>query len=160
MNRRLLLPSLSLLCFICFGAADDSDSDIELGGKLTTFTNLQGHVYENVRLEHASLDGVIYSFTNTVGGGMAKYQDLSPDFLTSLNIPTNRIQIAEERAKLRAEQKARYDAEVRALALEQQRQSELAASNALALALANAKAHPAQTATNHPPAKIVRYHRK
>jgi hypothetical protein len=140
MTRLLLTSAISLVSFIAF-----ADSDINLGGKLTTFTNLQGRVYENVRLERGTLDGVIYSITNGVGGGMVKYKDLSPEFLTDLNIPTNRIQTAQQRDKVRAEQKARYDAAVRALAAKQQEQEALAASNALAQAKANAAATPSDT---------------
>lgn len=143
MNCRILVSFLSCLSLGAVG-----DSDIELGGKLTTFTNLQGHVYENVRLERGTLDGLIYSFTNTVGGGLVRYQDLSTEYLTSLNIPTNRIQIAEDREKVRAEQKARYAAAVRALALEQQEAEAIAASNALAQARSNAAT---KTASTHQP---------
>lgn len=123
-------------------------SDIDLGGKLTTFTNLQGRVYENVILKTATLDGVIYGVTNGIGGGMVKYKDLSADFLSSLNIPADRVQIAQQRDQIRAEQKARYDAQVRALALKQQRQEAIDASNALAQANAEAAAE-ANAATNH-----------
>ncbi|MGA2245906.1 MAG: hypothetical protein ABSH48_12975 [Verrucomicrobiota bacterium] len=144
MNRLLIALLVSLIPLGALG-----DSDIDLGGKITTFTNLQGRVYENVRLDHGTLDGVIYSLTNAVGGGMVKYKDLSVDFLTDLNIPTNRIQIAEQRDKVRAEKKARYDAAVRALALQQQQQEAIDASNALAQAKANAKA-AAQNPTPQP----------
>jgi len=140
MNCRLLISVLSLVSLSALG-----DSDIELGGKVTTFTKLQGHVYENVRLERGTLDGLIYSFTNTVGGGMVKYKDLSTEYLTSLNIPTNRIQVAEAREKVRAEQKAQYDADVRALALQRQEAEALAASNALAQARTNVAAKTAST---------------
>jgi len=143
MNRLHILPLVWLLALPAF-----ADNDIDLGGKVTTFTNLQGRVYENVRLEHGTLDGVIYSVTNGVGGGMVKYKDLSPDFLADLNIPTNRIQIAAQRDKVRAEQKARYDATVRALALKQQQQLALEASNALAQARTNPKAAAATDNTD------------
>ena len=147
MKCRLLVSFLSCLSLSALG-----DSDIELGGKVTTFTNLQGHVYENVRLERGTLDGLIYSFTNTVGGGMVKYKDLSTEYLTSLNIPTNRIQIAEDREKVRAEQKAQYDATVRALALQRQEEEAVAASNALAQARTNVAT---KTASASKPAKTT-----
>jgi hypothetical protein len=155
MNRLYLASLASLVWLLSLPAL--ADKDIDLGGKITTFTNLQGRVYENVRLEHGTLDGVIYSVTNGVGGGMVKYKDLSPDFLADLNIPTNRIQIAEQRDKVRAEQKARYDAAVRALALKQQQQEILDDSNALAQAKANAKtATAANTDQNDTAAKTNR----
>jgi hypothetical protein len=128
------------------------DSDIDLGGKLTTFTNLQGRVYENVLLRKATLDGVIYGVTNGIGGGMVKFKDLPPEFLASLNIPADRIQVAQQREEVRAEQKKRYDAAVRALALKQQKQETLDASNALAQANAEAAAE-ANAATNQAAAK-------
>jgi len=122
-------------------------SDIDLGGKVTTFTNLQGRMFQNVRLERATLDGVIYSQTNTIGGGMVKYKDLSPDFLAGLNIPADRIQIAQQREQVRAAQKQRYDAAVRALALKQRQQEALELSNSIAQANAQAAA-AAKAATN------------
>lgn len=134
--KALLAVCIGSLVSIC--AADQKD--IDLGGKLMTFTNLQGRIYENVRLERGTLDGVIYSLTNGAGGGMVKYKDLSTNFLSDLNIPADRVQIAQQRDVVRAEQKQRYDAEVRALALKQQQQEELAASNAVAQAQAQAQA--------------------
>lgn len=142
-----LLMTACLLALASFSAA--GQSDIDLGGKVMTFTNLQGRVYENVRLEHATLDGVVYSLTNTIGGGMVKYKDLSTNFLASLNIPADRIQIAQQREQIRAIQKERYDAAVRALALKQQQQEALDASNALAQAHAQAAA-AAKAAANKP----------
>jgi len=142
MKAPLIFSLAALASFTAFAS-----SDIDLGGKLTTFTNLQGRVYENVVLKTANLDGVIYGVTNGIGGGMVKYKDLSPDFLSSLNIPADRIQIAQQREQIRAVQKARYDAEVRALALKQQQQEALDASNALARAKAQAAAEAA-AATN------------
>ena len=142
------MKALSLFCLAAliswraFG-----ESDIDLGGKLTTFTNTQGRVYENVLLQKATLDGVIYGVTNGIGGGMVKFKDLSPEFLASLNIPADRIQIAQQREEVRAEQKKRYDAAVRALALKQQKQEALDASNTLAQANALAAAE-ANAATN------------
>jgi len=116
------------------------DSDIDLGGKLTTFTNLQGRVYENVLLQRATLDGVIYGVTNGIGGGMVKYKDLSPQFLADLKIPADRVEIAKKREEVRTEQKERYDAAVRALALKQQQEEALEASNAVAQAKAETAA--------------------
>jgi hypothetical protein len=136
-----------LCALVTFGAA--GQSDIDLGGKVMTFTNLQGRAFQNVRLERATLDGVIYSLTNTIGGGMVKYKDLSPDFLADLNIPTNRLQIAQQRDKVRAAQKQRYDAEVQALALKQQQDAARALSNALAQA-SNSAAKPTATSTAKP----------
>ena len=141
------MKALWILCLTGLPLGAFADSDIDLGGKIMTFTNLQGRVYENVRLDHATLDGVIYSVTNGVGGGMVKFKDLSPEFLTSLNIPADRIQVAQQRDQVRAEQKERYDAAVRALALKQQQKDALDASNALAQASAEAAAEAAD-ATN------------
>lgn len=142
MNRLLIACVVALVPLGTRG-----ESDINLGDKLTTFTNLQGRVYENVRLERGTLDGVIYSVTNGIGGGMVKYKDLPVDFIADLNIPTNRIEIAAQREKRRAEEKARYDAAVRELALKQQQQAQIDASNALARAKATAQAQVASPKT-------------
>lgn len=148
------MKALPIICLVSIVSLHASDrGDIDLGGKITTFTNLQGRVFENVRLDHATLDGVIYSVTNGVGGGMVKYKDLSTNFLADLNIPADRIQIAQQREQVRAEQKQRYDAEVRALALKQQQQEAIDSSNALAQAKAQAaaaaKAAKDQSAANN-----------
>ena len=135
------LTLLLLALLVSFRAR--GGTDIDLGGKLMTFTNLQGRVFTNVKLDHAGLDGVIYSFTNGSGGGMVKFKDLDADLLASLNIPPERLQIALQREKADAEQRQRYDAAVRALALKQRQQAALAESNALARA---------ESATNQPAA--------
>jgi hypothetical protein len=136
------------LALLVAGGAS-GDSDIYLGGRLLTFTNLQGRVFANVKLERANLDGVIYSLTNGAGGGMVKFKDLSTNFLASLNIPLDRLQIAQQREKASAEQKLRYDAAVRALALKQRQQEAIDASNALAQA-ANAATNQS-AASSQPP---------
>lgn len=142
------MKAFLILCIGAIASLDAlGDSDIDLGGKLTTFTNLQGRVFENVLLQRATLDGVIYGVTNGIGGGMVKYKDLSSEFLTNLNIPAERIEIAQKREQIRVEQKQRYDAAVRALALRQQQQEALDASNAVAQANAQAAA-AAAAATN------------
>ena len=134
-------------------------TDIDLGGKVLTFTNLQGRVFAEVKLEHANLDGVIYSLTNGAGGGMVKFKDLDTNFLASLNIPPERLQIAQQREKADAQRKLQYDAAVRALALKQRQQAALAASNALAQAEAatNTPAAGTQPAARRTKAQKVRY---
>jgi hypothetical protein len=144
---KTLLP-VCLVLLVSTGAF--GGTDIDLGGKVVTFTNLQGRVFPDVRLEHANLDGVIYSLTNGAGGGMVKFKDLSPNFLASLNIPLDRLQTAQQRERASAEQRLRYDAAVRALALKQQQQEASAASNALALAQAAAKNQPATGSQQNP----------
>jgi len=138
--KTLTLVCLSLLVATCAF----SGTDIDLGGKMMTFTNLQGHVFAGVKLDHANLDGVIYSLTNG-GGGLVKFKDLSPDFLASLNIPPERLEIALQRERADAEQRLRYDAAVRALALKQRQQQTLAVSNALAQAEADTNQPAAST---------------
>ncbi len=140
------MKTLLMICLFAWVSLDAlGDSDIDLGGKLTTFTNLQGHVYEGVRLEKATLDGVIYTVTNGVGGGMVRFKDLSTNFLADLHIPADRLQIAAQREQKNAAMTARYNAEVQALALKQEQQEALAQSNALAQASANAKTAAATT---------------
>jgi hypothetical protein len=129
-----LFMSVWLFCLFAIGAF--GAGDIDLGGKQMTFTNLDGRVYSNVLLETANLDGVVYFLTNGAGGGMVKYKDLSTNFLASLHIPLDRVQIAAEREQMNAEQKLQYEATLRALALRQQEQQALAASNTLAAATA------------------------
>jgi virulence-associated protein VapD len=81
--------------------------DIDLKLRPVTFTNLQGRVYENVRLSRANNDGVAY-FTDG-GGGMVLYTNLAPVLLAAWSIPTNsgslyleRIE-AKRRDKIKAE---------------------------------------------------------
>jgi len=155
MKPLIIICLFALASLPAWGQTDKTD--IDLGGKITTFAELQGGVYENVPLENGNLDGVIYSVTNGIGGGMVKYKDLSPDFLADLKIPADRVQIAQQRDKLRAEQKARYDAAVRALALKQQKQEQLDYSNELAQAAAQAAAATnAAAKTKSPPQSAAR----
>jgi hypothetical protein len=161
--KPLLTILCALACSVRWAAADQSD--IDLGGKIVTFTNLQGHVYEGVKLEHATLDGVVYSVTNGIGGGMVKFKDLSTNFLADLNIPADRVQLAAQRAQADAERKQRYDAAVRALAIKQQHDQDLAASNAMAQATAEATAAAAAASNRNanatqPKPKTMVEHRK
>lgn len=165
--QKCMKPLLTIFCVLAcsVGSVVADQSDIDLGGKIVTFTNLQGHVYDGVRLEHATLDGVVYSVTNGIGGGMVKFKDLSTNFLADLNIPADRIQIAAQRQQADAERKLRYDAAVRALALKQQHDQDLAASNALAQATAQAAAASAAASNQthnatQPHAKTVTEHRR
>jgi hypothetical protein len=81
--------------------------DIVFTNRTATFTNLEGRVYTNVTLVKASLDGLIWSGD---GRGLISYTNLSPAFLKSLGIPSNRI----ETAKARAQRKGGADAQYRA----------------------------------------------
>ena len=117
---------------------------IELPHQPVTITNLQGRVYENVELERATLDGLIYSSTNSSMVGLIHYRTLSTNFLASLNIPANRIQISEEREAIQAEQKRQYEEAVAALAAKEQQES-LQVSNTVAQAPATEAANPSST---------------
>src|ERR1051325_4046451 len=70
---------------------------IDLKGKITTFTNLQGQIFQSVSLIHGDLDGVIWR--KDASGGRVCYTNLNPVFLEDWSIPTNRIAVALERAE-------------------------------------------------------------
>jgi len=84
--------------------------EIALSNRTATITTLQGRVYTNVTLIKATRDGIIWS-----GGGMGliSYTNLTPSFLESLGVPTNRI----EEVKAREAQKAAAKAERREQAM-------------------------------------------
>jgi hypothetical protein len=136
-----------------------SQDVIELPHQPVTFTNLAGRVYENVDLERATLDGLIYSSTNNSIVGMIKYETLSTNFLASLNISANRIQMAEQRDAIRAEQKRQYDDAVRAQAAKEQ-QDALNQSNAVAQAQAPEAVNQASTGTKNNNGKPANHHRR
>jgi hypothetical protein len=116
---------------------------MELNQQTATFTNLHGLVYENVQLERATHDGLIYTSTNTGVIGMVRYSDLPTNFLTSLKIPEALVTEAAQRQQALALEKQRYDAANRLLELQQE------TNNAARLAAAQATTQPA--ANQHTP---------
>ncbi|MGO8926773.1 MAG: hypothetical protein ACLQU3_07785 [Limisphaerales bacterium] len=83
---------------------------------LPTFTNQiatlmsnDGRIYSNICLKRASLDGIVYTFTNALGGGLIPNPKLDPDTLESLNIDTNMIAVGEDRALVKAELDRQYN---------------------------------------------------
>jgi hypothetical protein len=89
----------TLLVAMAF-AMSCSAQDITFTNRTASFTNLEGHVFSNITLSHADLDGVIWRSDRSAG--RICFTNLSPKLLESWSIPTNRIQIAAERASERA----------------------------------------------------------
>jgi hypothetical protein len=81
---------------------------IELNNRAAEFRDLKGKEYR-VELVRATLDGVIYSVPG--GGGMIRYSDLSPETLIEWGIPTNRIDVAAQRATAKKQAKNAFDAQ-------------------------------------------------
>lgn len=136
-----------------------AQSDIDLGHQTATFTNLQGRVYQDVQLDRATLDGLIYSKPAESTVGMVKYSDLNTNFLNSLKIPANRVQIAARRQAALAAEKKQYDEASRNLALQQQQQ-QAALANANAASQAQAAAANSGPAADTTPAAKSGHHKK
>ena len=111
----LLGGLLALSPAVCLQA----ENSMDLGRQTVTFTNLQGRVYQDVQLERATQDGLIYSQTNTGAIGMVHYSDVSPDFLTGLKIPESLVAAAAQRQNELTLAKIRYAEEAHQLALQQ-----------------------------------------
>ena len=60
---------------------------IELNDRVVTFTNLQNHVYENVKL--VRVDPQRLTYLEEGGGGSILLRDLPLPFLVSIGVPTN-----------------------------------------------------------------------
>lgn len=146
-----LAAAIALAGIASAAAADE----IELNNQTATFTNLHGQVYDNVQLERATHDGLIYTATNTGTIGMVRYGDLPPDLLTRLKIPDSLVSEAARRQAALTLEKLRYDEASRLLALQQQTN---AAAQATAAAAASQKSSPSQEKPA-PPERIVRHHR-
>ncbi len=119
--------------------AQASDT-IDLKQTVVTFTNLHNEVFTNVSLSSANLDGVTYFYEG--GGGFVSYTNLPPGLLVQWGIPTNRIDIAIQRAADKAEQDKKYwdaynaQAQVAAAQAAKQRADYLAQQQAAAAAQA------------------------
>jgi hypothetical protein len=147
----MLAASIGSVC-----AGDEFD----LHDQITTFTNLHGRVYENVQLERATHDGLIYSSTNTGATGMVRYSDLSTNLLAELKIPDSLVAEASRRQTALAIEKQQYDEASHQLALQQM-------TNNIANPVA-AATQPSDSKKNSPPeakstevkTKVVHHHRR
>lgn len=145
---------LTILAILASCATGWCSDDIELGNKLITFTNNEGHVYSDVLLQRANLDGIVY-YTQDGGAGMVKYKDISTNLMASLNIPLERLDTAAKREAADAARKKKYAEQVSALALKQQ-QDAAAQAKATAAAAAQALAAQANAAKTNSPAPAVK----
>ena len=98
------------------GVAPGQDA-ITFTNKIVTFTNLQGRIYQDVRLTRADLVGIIYR--EGAGGGRVCYTNLPAAFLESLGISSNWIAAAEVRADRRGAANAAYEQRVQQDAVKQ-----------------------------------------
>src|SRR3569832_25142 len=89
---------------VLFGARVLGAQDILLTNQTGTFTNLEGSVVSAVQLVRADGDGVIW--VDGASGGRVCYTNLHPSLLEKWGIPTNRIQVARERADDKAAEEA------------------------------------------------------
>jgi len=111
----------TLLALVAFTAFQVAASDlIDLRSRITTFTNLQGQAFSNVTLIRADLDGVLWR--KEASGGRVCYTNLDLGLLELWGIPTNRAEIARERAAKTAAAHSRFLAE-RAAAADVEAQS-------------------------------------
>ena len=88
---------------------------IDLKQRVATFTNLQGEAFSQVTLIHGDLDGVVWR--KDASGGRVCYTNLAPSLLETFGIPTNRIDVARERAVAHAAAYARRRAAMAAGAI-------------------------------------------
>jgi len=147
---------LMILAGLASCATGWCSDDIELGNKLITFTNNEGHVYSDVLLQRANLDGIVY-YTQEGGAGMVKYKDVDTNLMASLNIPLARLDTAAKREAADAARKKKYAEQLSALALKQQQDAaaQAKATAAAAQALA-AQANAANAAKTNSPAPAVK----
>jgi hypothetical protein len=101
---------LGVLVGLAISTPAQTDTDLKL--RTVTFTNLQGRVFENVRLSRANKDGVVYLTDD--GGGMVLYTNLSPDLLAMWNLKTNLGQLYLDRIEARLQAKKRAAEEAKA----------------------------------------------
>jgi hypothetical protein len=87
---------------------------IDLHQRVATFTNLQREVFAEVTLAHGDSDGVVWR--KEASGGRVCYTNLDISLLEQWGIPTNRIEIARQRAGAAAASRARVRAMVAAKA--------------------------------------------
>lgn len=105
-TQRITVSILFLSVAVVFG------QDITFTNKVTTFTNLQGQIFANVHLIRGDLDGLIWR--SDASGGRVCYTNLNTEWLTSVGISSNRVEIARARAAKKAISDARYRALVAA----------------------------------------------
>jgi len=113
-------PLIGLALLLPFWNCASAQERVTFPNQLTSFTNLQGVAYRNVRLVRADLDGLIYR--EGVGGGRVCYTNLPAAFLESLGISSNQVAVAKARSDHRAVAAAYYRQR-----LQQQAQEEMAA---------------------------------
>jgi hypothetical protein len=104
----MLVKAVLFLTALATGCLSAWAEDITFTYKIASFTNLEGRAYKNVRLIKADDDGLIWR--QEASGGRICYTNLHPDVLEWLGIPTDRIEIARERAGHKAIADKRYQA--------------------------------------------------
>ncbi|HLH53911.1 MAG TPA: hypothetical protein VKY92_09880 [Verrucomicrobiae bacterium] len=138
--RFALVTAVALIC-----ATTAVGQEIDLHNKTTTFTNLEGRVFERVTLSKGDFDGVIWR--KDTSAGRVSYTNLAPELIESWGIPTNRIALAKARAERRAKAKS---AELSSAAEEaDQRERDLKQA-----AIANAKAQKIRAINDAYQAKV------
>src|SRR6266436_3358173 len=96
--------AISVLLTLFYASAGDV---IDLGRQPSSFKDLQGRQYNSLLIK-ADLDGVVYVENGTTGGGRVSYTNLAPATLELWGVPTNRIEIAKQRAEKKAVSDVQY----------------------------------------------------
>jgi hypothetical protein len=96
--------AISVFLTLFYASAGDV---IDLGRQPSSFKDLQGRQY-NALLIKADLDGVVYVENGTTGGGRVSYTNLAPATLELWGVPTNRIEIAKQRAEKKSVSDVQY----------------------------------------------------
>ena len=71
--------------------------------QVVTLTSTENITYSNIALVRASLDGIVYRAPTGAGGGTIPYTKLSPETLETLQVDTNMIEVAAQRAQAKAQ---------------------------------------------------------
>jgi hypothetical protein len=128
MKISILTITTMALAFSVRGQDRKVQETIDLGQKPASFTDLQSNKYDVILLR-ANLDGVVYTLPKHPGSvRVLNFTNISATDLEKWHIPTNRIELAAQRAAAKGKSDRAYKANVTAQsqALEEQQAKELA----------------------------------
>ncbi len=156
--KTCMFPGACALAFAALATATRADTNdvVTFHDRIETITNLQGHIYEHVKLVRGDLDGLVY--LSDSGGGRISWTNLPPEKLEALGIDTNRISVAAERATMSAEErkkdyerrKQRADANIQQFEAQSQAQAQAGATGKSAGNAPSAQKHAHKKNQNQP----------
>jgi hypothetical protein len=88
-----------LLCFLYFlaicvrGTAQNSPDRVDLKNRVCNLTNIEGRIFQNIKLRYATREILVYVYTDGGGGGSILLTNFSPSTLASLGLTTNQAVI-------------------------------------------------------------------